>query len=110
MLIGQLMSNLIENAFQHAGDALDIKVSVECRPNDVVLYVQDNGVGIAEDEHEEIFNKFYRIDKSRTKSGSGLGLASAKAIIELHDGTIHVENCKPGLKFCVTFPRNVTQG
>jgi len=109
-MIGQLVSNLLENIFQHAGDTLTIIIKVICNHDDINLSVQDNGKGIPEQELENIFNKFYRIDKSRSETGSGLGLAIVKAVTDLHDGTIQVDNCAPGTKFLVSLPRNMELG
>lgn len=109
-MIGQLMSNLLENTFQHAGEKLTITITITCNPFDVTLSVQDNGKGIPTTELENIFNKFYRIDKSRSEIGRGLGLAIVKAVSDLHDGGIQVGNCNPGAKFSISFPRNIEVG
>lgn len=109
-MIGQLVSNLIENCFEHAGDRLDIRLGVICETNAVHIFVQDNGTGIAPEEHKRIFDKFYRVDKSRSETGSGLGLAIVKAITDLHGGKIQVESAAPGTKFLVTLPRGDISG
>lgn len=109
-MLGQLLSNLIENTFQHAGENLSIAVTVTCNPEQVIVSVQDNGTGISDEEREKIFNKFYRVDKSRSESGSGLGLAIVKAVAGLHNGNIQVENCDPGCKFSISFPRDLNGG
>lgn len=58
----------------------------------------DNGPGIPHTEHEKVFDRFYRLDRSRSTAGSGLGLAMVKAIASLHGLTIRLEDAKPGLR------------
>lgn len=109
-MLTQLISNLVENCFEHAGLNLNIHLGVTCRPDEIEITVQDNGHGIPGDEHGKIFGKFYRVDKSRSASGSGLGLAIVNAITDLHGGNIQVESAAPGTKFLVTLPRGDTSG
>lgn len=109
-MVGQLMSNLIENCFAHAGPKLDIRLGVACNTENITISVADNGQGIPASEHSKIFSKFYRIDKSRTETGSGLGLAIVKAITDLHGGEIQVESAAPGTKFLVVLPRGDISG
>ncbi len=103
-MLTQLISNLLENALHHAGKTLDIVVSIGAFTDAVVLSVQDNGIGISQLEKKNIFKKFYRIDKSRTKKGNGLGLAMVKAIADLHEAELRVETAYPGARFSITFP------
>jgi signal transduction histidine kinase len=67
--------------------------------------IRDEGPGLASSDREHVFERFYRSDPSRSTPGSGLGLTLARAIIELHRGTIALENADPGLKVIVTLPR-----
>ena len=102
-LLTQLLSNLIENAIRHtaAGTAIELKVCSESTPS---VYVSDNGTGIPEDEREHVFQRFYRLDSSRTRPGNGFGLSLAKSIADLHGAQISLEAGKPGLIVKVTFP------
>lgn len=109
-MIAQLMSNLLENCFEHAGPDLMIDASVTCDPQKVTISVQDNGRGIEPSEHDKIFKKFYRVDKSRSESGSGLGLAIVKAVTDLHGGEVYVESTASGTRFVVDLPRGETRG
>ena len=59
--------------------------------------VADDGPGIPADEHDKVFDRFYRLDRSRSTAGSGLGLALVKAIAGLHGLTVRLEDRKPGL-------------
>ncbi len=113
-MIGQLLSNLIENALQHGvgpeNRHLNIGFSVECKSDAVRLTVVDDGRGIATSEKEKIFDKFYRGDYSRGGPGSGLGLALVKAVADLHDADIQLVRGNPGLKFVFSFPRLNSSG
>lgn len=109
-MLAQVLSNLIENAFQHAGEGLEMRLDVDCDVETVTVSIADNGCGIPEADLGKVLNKFYRGDKSRSKTGSGLGLAIVKAVADLHGGTVHVENCMPGTKFSITVPRNLSTG
>jgi two-component system OmpR family sensor kinase len=89
-LIERAMENLIENAIQHTPANEKINLRLTTHGPDIVVQISDTGHGIPEDELPNIFNRFYRVDKSRkTLAGhSGLGLAITKRILELHDRSI----------------------
>ena len=91
-LIFQVWMNLIENAikFSHKNGKIDIKLSKE--KEYITVTIKDNGIGIADDELEKIFERFYQIDKSHSEEGSGLGLAIVKRIIELSEGEIKIQS------------------
>ena len=96
-LIKQLLWIHGENALKYSGEGGEIEVKVWKDKKFGYVSVKDNGVGIAEEDIPKIFDRFYRVDKSRNKeiSGTGLGLAIAKWIMDSHDGEILVES-KPG--------------
>jgi len=104
VLLRRAFQNLIENSIKYSqGDKLDIRMKkVE---NEIVLTFKDNGVGIPKGAQGKIFDRFYRVDKSRSRKtgGSGLGLAITKEIIEKHKGIIKYINGK-GAEFDVKFP------
>lgn len=84
----------------------DVTVNVTSNEDDIVLTVQDTGVGIAKDEQERIFERFYRVDKSRSKKlgGTGLGLSIVKYAVNQHHADIKVESqLGLGTKMTVTF-------
>jgi PAS domain S-box-containing protein len=89
------LQNLLDNAIAYTppGGTITIKVArATSRPDHIVISIADTGIGIAQEHIEHIFERFYRVDKARTKRGAGLGLPIAQAIIEAHDGTITVES------------------
>lgn len=107
-LLGQLLANLIENAIRHCPPKATCHVALENGENGEdgpILCVSDNGPGIPKDEAEKVFRRFYRIDKSRTSQGHGLGLPLVKAICRLHDARIELFDNAPGLRVCVIFPK-----
>ena len=100
------VSNLITNAIRYSGsDKID--VILDKNENNIELIVKDYGIGIAKEHLNHIFEKFYRIDKNRSRKlgGSGLGLAIVKNIVELHNGTIKVESEEgKGTSFIINVP------
>lgn len=105
--LGQVLSNLVGNAVRHSPDGGKITVDVTGRPGCVRLTVTDQGPGIAPAEVERVFERFYRSDRARStdSGGAGLGLAIARWIVELHDGTIRAEQADPtGCRMIVELP------
>ena len=95
--LDQLLTNLIDNALKYAPG----EVRVEIRPDDAshaMVEVSDDGPGIPEQDLEHIFDRFYRVDKARTRSagGAGLGLAICREIVLAHHGQIHADNRPDG--------------
>lgn len=90
----QVFGNLIENAMKYAHSGKKLVVGVRNSARGVEFYVQDFGPGIALEHQERIFERFYRVDKARSREsgGTGLGLAIAKHIVRVHGGTIRVES------------------
>jgi heavy metal sensor kinase len=102
----QLFTNLIDNAIKYTAEG-SIHVRLEKNKEDVLVKVQDTGIGIPSEEQEKIFKRFYRVDKSRSKEtgGVGLGLSIAEWIVQAHHGKIEVHS-KPnkGSTFSVHLP------
>ena len=92
--IYQVMTNLISNAVKYTKRGGKVEISFEERDKKVYTYVKDTGRGIPPEDLSRIFERFYRVDKSRSKEkgGTGLGLSIVKHIIEGHDSTIQVES------------------
>lgn len=103
----QAFSNLIDNAIKYGGDRKRIGISTDQRDGAAEVRIRDHGDGIPANEKENIFRRFYRIDKSRSQKtgGIGLGLAITKHIILQHHGTIEVESeIGDGATFVVRLP------
>ena len=90
----ELVDNLCENAIRYNNEGGWVCVRVLLEDSRPVLIVEDNGIGIPKDQQERIFERFYRVDKSRSKQtgGTGLGLAIVKHIVALHDANIKLES------------------
>ncbi|MCP3030547.1 PAS domain-containing protein [Halobacillus sp. A1] len=90
----QVFINLIANAINYTSENGDVHLTLEDHKEHVIVSVSDNGVGIPEEEIPRIFERFYRVDKARSRNsgGTGLGLAIVKHIIEAHHGHIEVES------------------
>ena len=107
-LIYSIFRNLIDNAINYAGEGSVIDISAEQTADSWAFRLSDNGVGIAPEHLSRIFERFYRIDKSRSRSigGTGLGLAIVKNAVLLHGGTITARNAPDGgLEFEFTLKR-----
>jgi len=103
--IHQVLSNLVNNAIKFTDQNGIISVSSTHVEETVLVSVSDNGIGIPVEHHPHIFERFYKVDRSRVDSGTGLGLAITKHIIQLHNGTIIVEsNKKIGTQFTFSLP------
>ncbi|MFQ5428224.1 MAG: sensor histidine kinase [Thermodesulfobacteriota bacterium] len=105
--IGQLFYNLIDNAIKYTGRGGDVSLSVSREGDEAVFKVRDTGVGIMSEDLPHVFDRFYRVDKARTREagGAGLGLSICKEIVETYGGTISVESSYgEGTAFTVRFP------
>jgi len=105
-LFERIISNLIENAINYTPKNGKISIRLTTSTNTVILSVTDNGPGIPEDQHKNIFERFTRLDSTRHNApGFGLGLAIAAGITQLHHGQLTVHNASPhGASFVASFP------
>ncbi len=103
-LITQMLANFVENALIHTPAGSTIEIRVEHLGDGVRLTVEDDGLGVADAERDNIFRRFYRVDPSRTTPGSGLGLSLAAAVARAHGAEIRAEDAAPGLRIVVDFP------
>jgi signal transduction histidine kinase len=107
-MMSQVWINLIHNSIKFTKEGGGISISLHQKEERIIFEISDTGIGIAKEDQEHIFERFFKGDKSRTPSvkGSGLGLSIVKRIIELHLGTIMVDSeLDIGTKFFITLPK-----
>ena len=94
----QVLTNLVGNALQYTPSGGKVTLLVRREPSDLLFSVKDSGIGISADQIPLIFNRFYRTDKSRTRTsgGSGIGLTIARALVKVHQGKIWAESMGEG--------------
>lgn len=103
----RVIINIISNSIKYTPDGGKIDIYAGCVYNEIYIKIRDNGIGIPAKDLARIFERFYRVDKARTRKmgGTGLGLAIAKEIVEKHDGSIKI-NSEPdiGTEVIITLP------
>jgi signal transduction histidine kinase len=104
-LLKQMCVNLIVNAMRHTQRGARIAIGVTTQANRCSIVVSDSGPGIPAEERQKVFKRFYRLEKSRTTEGTGLGLSLVKAISDMHGATISLDDNSPGLIVRTEFPR-----
>ncbi|MGJ4859669.1 ATP-binding protein [Labrys sp. La1] len=103
-LLTQMFANLVENALRHCPSGTSVELTLMQHRDTVVATVADDGPGIPQAEHGKVFRRLYRLDKSRSTLGSGLGLSLVHAIAELHGAKIVLKDMSPGLAVIISFP------
>ncbi|WP_298272657.1 ATP-binding protein [uncultured Bradyrhizobium sp.] len=103
-LLVQLFSNLVENALHHTPQGTIVVAQLSEISTTVIAEIADNGSGIPAEERSNVLRRFYRLERSRSTPGSGLGLSMASAIAALHHGTLEIIDNAPGLRAVVRFP------
>ena len=101
----KVIYNLLSNAFKYTSLGGTVSLSVQEYENSVVILISDTGIGIAEKSLDKIFDRFYQVDSTDNQKGTGIGLALAKSIIEVHKGKISVRSMEgKGTTFVVELP------
>lgn len=103
----ELLNNLITNAIKYNKPGGKVNVTISSETKEIVIIVEDTGVGIPEDAKQRVFERFYRVDKGRSKKvgGTGLGLSIVKHIVNYYNGTIELQSkLMEGSKFTVRLP------
>ena len=103
-LLGQVLANLIENALRHTPAGTRVEVSLARKDGGAVLRVADDGPGVPEPERDLVLRRLYRMDRSRTTPGAGLGLSLVAGIAALHGAQVALRDNGPGLRAELTFP------
>jgi signal transduction histidine kinase len=106
-LLVRALSNVVYNAIKYSDENTDVELSLFREDHSAVFAVSDHGIGISKEYQSKIFDRFYRIDSSRSREtgGSGLGLAISRWIIEMHHGLLTVRSKpKEGSTFSIKFP------
>jgi two-component system sensor histidine kinase BaeS len=106
--LAQIFTNLIGNALRYAPEGGKIILAAECTGNEILITVSDNGPGIPAEALPAIFDRFYRVDKARSREegGSGLGLAIARQLAGAHGGKLSAENLpQGGARFTLSIPK-----
>lgn len=104
----EIISNLIDNAVKYNRDGGSVQVKLSNEQNMAVITVQDSGIGISQEDQQRIFERFFRVDKSRSKAtgGTGLGLSIVKHAVQRMGGSIHVDSTPDvGTKITVSLPK-----
>jgi signal transduction histidine kinase len=102
-LLTQMLVNLVENAMRHAGDGARITVRAQAGADSPSLTVVDDGPGIPPVERARVFDRFYRLEHSRSTPGNGLGLALVASIVRLHSAEVTLDDAAPGLRMTIRF-------
>ncbi len=106
-LLEEMVSNLVDNAIKYTPSNGNISVHTYKTGSEIIVEVSDTGIGIPKEDQDRIFERFYRVDKTRSRKvgGTGLGLSIVKHIVLLHGGSVEVESeLNKGSKFIVKLP------
>ena len=96
-LLLQMVSNLVENCIRHAGSGAAIRIECRVSGAEALMRIGDSGPGIPAAERDKVFGRLYRLERSRSTPGNGVGLALVAAIIKLHHYTIALTDAQPGI-------------
>src|SRR5262249_52941552 len=102
-LLTQMIANVIENAMRHSPRGASIGLAASESPSTIAVAVSDNGLGIPAEERTRVFRRVYRLERSRSTPGSGLGLSLVEAIAALHRTSVELTDNGPGLRVTLQF-------
>jgi signal transduction histidine kinase len=102
-LLTQLFANLVANALRHTPTGTTISIELEARAGRSTVVIADDGPGIPLEDRQRVFQRFVRLEQSRTTPGNGLGLSLCAAIAQLHDVRIDLTDNRPGLRCTIAF-------
>ncbi len=104
-LLAAATANLVDNALKYAGNGATVRVGASRDGDTVSIVVQDDGPGIPANERDKVVTRFYRLDRSRSLPGNGLGLSVVNAISALHGGSLVLADARPGLLARIDLPQ-----
>jgi signal transduction histidine kinase len=104
-LLFQAFANIFDNAIKYTPASGHIRLVLRDRPEQVEVAISDTGPGIPTEAREQVLERFFRLETSRSSPGNGLGLSLVAAIVKLHHGQIELADNQPGLKLTITLPR-----
>jgi signal transduction histidine kinase len=104
----QVLANLLDNAIKYTLSGGKVGIDAHQKEGEVVVTIEDNGIGIPPEDLTRVWDRLYRVDKSRSQKGLGLGLSLVKAIVEAHKGHVEVSSV-PGAGSCfsIYFPTSL---
>jgi signal transduction histidine kinase len=105
-LLFDAISNLVDNAIKHGREGGLVSIHLDQKDGEAILSVSDDGPGIPSQEFERVFKRFYRLERSRSMPGNGLGLSLVAAVARLHGASIRLIDNSPGLRVELHFPCN----
>jgi signal transduction histidine kinase len=103
-LLFQALANLLDNAIKYAPPQSEISCRLEAADDGARLVLGDNGPGIPASQRDNVFQRFFRLEQSRTTPGNGLGMSLVQAVMQLHHLRLELHDNEPGLKVVITFP------
>jgi len=103
-LLFQALANIVDNAVKYTPTGGMIKLSMHNEADHLAIHIADNGIGVDELEIPKLTRRFYRVELSRNMPGNGLGLSLVSAVINMHKGSLRLENNLPGLKVIIQLP------
>ncbi|MCW3488945.1 cell wall metabolism sensor histidine kinase WalK [Dethiobacter alkaliphilus] len=109
----QVLINVIQNSFKYTAEQGLIRIALEVAEDQAVIHVADDGIGIPPEDVKRVFDRFYRVDKARSRDfgGTGLGLSIAREIVEAHGGSITVcSEPEQGTQFTISLPLTTDEG
>jgi signal transduction histidine kinase len=103
-LLFDAISNLVDNAIKHGRPGGHVSIGLDRKDAEAILSVSDDGPGIPSEEFARVFKRFYRLERSRSMPGNGLGLSLVAAVVRLHGASIKLIDNAPGLRVDLRFP------
>jgi signal transduction histidine kinase len=103
-LLFDAVANIVDNAIKHGRETGQVTVELCQDTVCALISVSDDGPGIPADEHQNVFKRFYRLERNRRTPGNGLGLSLVAAVARLHEASIKLSDRTPGLKLELEFP------